>query len=228
MVTTQGAKRCFINARIGNESELYRLFNKTDIINIADIGACDGLSSVHYAKMFPCATIHAFEPLPQNCAEMQENFAQYCVRHEIYQYALSDKSGMGLLWESHGQHAAVKDWNTGNKSSSLLQPKGHIKAHPWCKFRKRRIRTCRLDDVHADMTFHFAHIDVQGAEMAVLLGGEKVFARTRAFWVEVAKTELYAGQPMKNDIVAYMAKIGCKCTLDTCQNDAGDMFFVRG
>ena len=131
------------------------------------------------------------------------------------------------MWESYGQARNVRDWDTGNKSSSLFMPTGHRASHPWCKFRKRMVQTCRLDDLLPGTRLDFAHIDVQGAEMAVLRGGEQVFKNTRAFWIEVAKKELYAGQPLKGDIEAYMKKIGCKCVLDACGGDYGDMFFER-
>lgn len=229
MKTQQQAKDCFVNSPIGNEGELKRIFASYSCIQVADIGACDGLSTVRYAKMFPNATFHCFEPIDYNVVEIRRNVNFYGVgdRVRVHRVALSDLNGNAKMYVSSGQSPRVTTWDTGNKSSSLLKPTGHIKAHPWCRFCKRLVKTARLDDLLPGTTFHFAHIDVQGAELAVLRGGGQVFKNTLAFWIEVAKKELYAGQPLKSDIVAYMEKMGCKCTLDTCGGDYGDMFFER-
>jgi FkbM family methyltransferase len=179
--------------------------------------------------MFPNATFHCFEPIDYNSEEIRQNVDFYGVgdRVNVHKVALSDINGIAKMYVSSGQSPRVTMWNTGNKSSSLFKPTGHIKEHPWCNFTKRAVKTARLDDLFSGTTFHFVHMDVQGAEMTVLQGGEQVFRNTVAFWVEVAKKELYAGQPLKDDIVEYMKKIGCRCTLDACVKDYGDMFFER-
>lgn len=227
MRTTVQAAESWVSQPSECQTQLLKIFDRDARLEIADIGACDGLSSVRYSRLFPRATFWAFEPLPGNVQQIRFFFEHYKVNNHIYQYALSDRNGKAAFWESYGQAGKERDWDTGNKSSSLYQPKEHVKAHPWCKFRRRVVKTARLDDLLPGTTFHFAHIDVQGAELAVLRGGEQVFRNTRAFWIEVAKKELYASQPLKSDIVAYMGKIGCKCTLDTCGGDYGDMFFER-
>jgi len=228
MKTQQQARDCFVNSLIGNEGELLRIFSAHDSIQIADIGACEGFSTVHYAKMFPNATFHCFEPVDYNVSEIHQTINFYGIKDRVcvYRVALSDQNGVAKMYVSTGQAPHVTTWNTGNKSSSLFEPTGHIKMHPWCKFGRRSVKTARLDDLLPEMKFHFVHMDVQGAEAAVLRGGEQVFRNTRAFWIEVAKKELYAGQPLKGDIVKYMGKIGCRCTLDACANDYGDMSFV--
>lgn len=46
MNTTKEKRDAFINAGSEIEKELYQIFKKGDPIVIADIGACDGLSSI--------------------------------------------------------------------------------------------------------------------------------------------------------------------------------------
>lgn len=225
--TTVKAAEDWVSRPSECQTQLVNKFGPDARIEIADIGACDGLSSVRYSRIFPNATFWAFEPLPGNVQQIRFFFERYRLNHHIYPCALSDKNGQTLFWESYGSPGRNRDWDAGNKSGSLLRPTGHIKVHPWCKFRKRIVHECRLDDLLPGTTFHFVHMDVQGAEMAVLRGGEQVFKNTQAFWIEVAKKELYAGQPLKYDIAAYMQIKGYKCVLDTCNGDYGDMFFER-
>ena len=51
-------------------------------------------------------------------------------------------------------------------------------------------------------------IDVQGAELEVLKGGEKTLARTEFVWIEVSFKPLYQGSALFDDIQAHMQKKG--------------------
>ena len=220
-------KEEFINKGSEIEKELLTIFRKDEKIVIADIGACDGLSSIIYAKLFPNAFIYAFEMIQNNCEAMSANFKEYGIdgRTHIFNRALADKRGKHTYYRSSG---AVSDWPY---SSSLLAPKKHLQEHKWCVFSDGEIQVCRIDDLpinQIDFAIDFAHMDVQGAEMMVLRGGKRAFEKTRAFWVEVANIELYKNQPLKHDITKWFFGRGFKCLKDTCVNKKyGDMLFVR-
>ena len=208
------------------QAELRKIFGNHEKFVIADIGACDGLSSVAYALLFPNAFIHAFEPRYDNINRMTKNFinANLMKRSEIHYCALGNHYGMVDFWKSDGKAGKESHWYY---SSSVLKPKEHLKEHPWCRFKHDSAVMQRLDDMHIDH-IDFAHIDVQGAEMMVLQGGERTFSKTRAFWIEVANMELYEGQPLRDDIVKYMEQLGCRIEKDTCGDKKyGDILFVR-
>ena len=76
--------------------------------------------------------------------------------------------------------------------------------------------------------FDFIHMDVQGAELLVLKGGEKTVKLAKAVWIEVSNIELYANQALKNQVSHFMQHLGFKCILDTCgSRKYGDMLWTK-
>lgn len=230
MKTTKEEKDAWIKKGSEIEADLLKLFGKDDPIVIADIGSCDGLSSIIYLNIFPNAEVHAFEPVYENFVEMNGNFFEYMKGKKVNTHfcALGEKNEDVEFFESYGDAPGMREgWETGNKSSSLLPPKRHLKDHQWCKFKSTRVHVRPLDSFDIER-IDFAHIDVQGAELKVLKGGRNTFKTTTAIWLEVATVELYEGQPMKNEIKQYLDSIGFKVVKDTCGNlHAGDLLAVR-
>lgn len=227
VITTRQKKDAALAQPCEIESDLVRTFGKTAEIMIADIGMCDGLSSITYARIFPKAKIVGFEPREDNCVEAMKNFEEYGIkdRVEVYNVALSDCEGTTKFWQSEGQAEGVKDWDTGNKSSSLLVPKDHISEHPWCRFKQTYANIKKLDSY--GFLIDFMHIDVQGAELKVLKGGINTLKNVKVIWAEVATVELYRDQPMKADVIAFLAQEGFRVIKDTCRTKYGDCLFVR-
>jgi FkbM family methyltransferase len=228
VITTKQKRDEFINSGSEIEKELYEILNKDSIITIADIGACDGLSTIIYSKMFPGAKFHVFEPIGDNASEAVRNFMEYNIldRVEMHICALSNQAGRARFYKSKGQAPGTDGWDTGNKSSSLLRPKRHLTEHKWCEFDQDEVRTERLD--FFELQIDFAHIDVQGAELMVIKGGIKTLSKAKAIWIEVANIELYAGQALKSQVSSALSSIGFRCKLDTCGNKKyGDMLWVK-
>lgn len=230
MNTTKEKRDEFIEAGSEIKKELYKIFGKNDEIVIADIGACDGLSSIIYAQMFPNAFIHAFEPRQDNFDTMYKNFEEFGIleRSEMHYCALGNRDGLVPFYKSKGQAPGVEGWDTGNKSSSVLKPTGHLKYHRWCEFDREMVVMHRLGDMHIDH-IDFAHIDVQGAELQVIEGGLKIFETCKAVWMEVANVELYEAQPTRLKLVKMMCgKLDFQVQVDTARDSRfGDILFVR-
>jgi FkbM family methyltransferase len=225
VITTKEQRDKFIAAGSEIATELKEIFGDGPI-TFADIGACDGLSSIIYSQLFPGSTGVAFEPLPENCADMMQNFHDYNVKIEINMVALSNKVGEAAFFKSSGQAPKVDGWDTGNKSSSLLRPKRHVSEHPWCKFSQVKVTTTKLDNYK--YRFDFIHMDVQGAELMVMKGGEKTLRTAKAIWIEVSNIELYANQALKPQVSHFLTHLGFKCRLDTCGNRKyGDMLWFK-
>lgn len=229
-MTSKQEKDRFIEQGSEISLDLLTIFKSDEPIVVADIGACDGLSSIIYAKLFPNSFIYAFEPRPDNYAEMNSNFVEYGLtgRFQAWRLALGDKVGSVEFYESYGDAPGKRPgWETGNKSSSLLKPKKHLEDHKWCQFRPQSVSVKPLDSL-ALHKVDFAHIDVQGAEDKVLRGGRRTFKNTKAIWIEVANVELYEGQAMKNEIMRMLHMMGFKIVKDTCDKQhSGDLLCVR-
>jgi FkbM family methyltransferase len=58
----------------------------------------------------------------------------------------------------------------------------------------------------------FLKLDIQGAELMVLAGGEKTLARCAAVQLEVALLPYNAGAPLLAEVVAFMAECGFAVT----------------
>ena len=217
------------------EVELRRLFTRTTPLVIFDIGACEGEDSVRYARRYPRARVFAFEPLPANQALVRANFAKFAVGNaELVPLALSDRSGEALFHVSNGRppnEYAGKDWNYGNKSSSLLAPAQADPMHGWLVFKESiTVRTTTLAQFCHERgisQIDFIHMDVQGAESLVLTGAGEMLRHVQSVWLEVTRKELYRGQKLRDEIQEFMQAHGFILTHESDRGDEGDQFYVN-
>jgi len=233
MKTSKEVRNKILCESLDIQHDLISIFGYTGPKHIADIGACDGLSSIKYCMTFPGSTCVAFEMRKDNCIKIQENVSDFSLEKRIFivNSALGEYHTENMkYYESFGQAEGVKDWDTGDKSSSILSPKAHIKEHPWCKFKESHCIMDKLDNISIPkdfLPFDFLHIDVQGAEIKVINGAKKTISKAEAIWIEVATIELYRGQPLKNTIERTMKSLGFKLIKDTCQWKYGDQLWSR-
>jgi FkbM family methyltransferase len=221
---TSYAEKCkFIQQGSAIAVELVKMQPKT----IVDCGACDGLDSIIYAKLFPQATVYAIEARVDNFNEIIVNMRLFGCKNIIpINTCLSNKEGVSPFYHSYGESGNKKEWETGNKSSSIRKPTGHLAFHNWCRFQEATTPTVRFDKLnitHVD----FLHLDVQGAELEVLGGFGLALGTLKAVWLEVAKVELYEGQPLATDIENFMRANNFSKISDTCHNRFGDQLWCR-
>ncbi|MGH7156965.1 MAG: FkbM family methyltransferase [Candidatus Saccharimonadales bacterium] len=202
---------------------------------IFEIGACEGEDTIKLRRKYPNAQIYAFEPLPANIKKIRANYKKYGEHNiNLFQLALSDKRAKAEFFVSSGHPVGIpnsKDWDYGNKSSSLLPPKDHKRIHPWVKFDKHAVvSTERLDNfcqAHSISKIDFIYLDVQGAEKMVLEGAGNYLNDVKLIWLEVEAIELYEGQPLKYDIEKFMTGKGFKRIKDTVGSIAGDQLYIN-
>lgn len=217
------------------EQALLQLFRPAQQLVIFDIGACEGEDSVRYTRRFPNAQVYAFEPLPANQALIRENFSKHAVAlAELVPLALSDRDGTATFHVSSGrprEEFAGRDWNYGNKSSSLLAPARNDPMYGWIEFKEAitvPTRTlaafCRE---RAIPRIDFIHMDVQGAEHLVLQGAGPMLAKVTAIWLEVSDQELYAGQKLRGEIEQFMRAHGFRLGFELRREIEGDQFYVN-
>ena len=181
-----------------NRDALPALLGRDDPV-ILEIGCNDGLHTREFLRLFPRATVFAFEPDPR----ARERFAAAVndPRVRLFDLAVSDVDGEIDFHMSNGaptaECAAVlpKGWDY---SGSIRKPTGHLDAHPWCTFDQTiKVKTQTLDGWcqqygvnHVD----FIWADVQGAEGDLVSGGRRALANTRFFYTEYSDWPLYEGQ----------------------------------
>jgi FkbM family methyltransferase len=230
MITTKESKNRSLLHPLENFNELVSTFGADGPKRIADIGACDGLSSIKYCMTFLKAIVTAFEPREDNYKEMEDNIKEYGMAGRIItrRTALGDHEEKNAkFYRSYGQAEQVKDTDTGKWSSSLLRPKEHLKEHTWCHFKEDVCDVTNLDSLKLG-PFDFIHIDVQGAELKVLNGAQEELKQVEAIWMEVANIELYEGQPTRRELLDWLGLRRFKLIKDTCcDKKYGDCFLKR-
>lgn len=142
-----------------------------DLRVVFDIGANVGDVSCYMLHYFPQATVHAFEPCTETYDRLLANVARsgFGSRFRPYRFGLSDVASEGVLHVSraHGANSLVPP------GEEYRQMNPHV-AHVGTE----RVPLVRLDDFTAQEgidRIDLVKIDVEGAEMQVLMGGEQTF-----------------------------------------------------
>ena len=196
---------------------------------IFDIGACSGAEGIYYARMFPNAKLHAFEPVPTNYSTVEKNLSQHPeLNAEAHCIALSDRNGTAVLNLSSAEGEMERH---GNKSSSLLEPGRTTEVFPWLQFNEHiEVQTRTLDDFcseHSVVAIDLIHMDVQGAELMVLRGASRMMEHIKTIWMEVERVPLYRDQPLKDEVESFMVSNGFELVISTVGPTAGDQFWVN-
>ena len=194
----------------------------TDSPVILEAGACDGSDTVTFAKYWPNATIHAFEPVPELFAEAERR-TSHLPQVKRYPMALSERTGPATMHVSEGG-------NRGD-SSSLLAPAEHLEEYPDITFaRSINVQTVTIDDwvrIEGIDRIDFMWLDMQGMELPTLKTAGPVLGTTKAICMEVARKELYAGCAMYDEIVSWMRGQGLSPVIDRVTFSSGNILFLR-
>ena len=101
--------------------------------------------------------------------------------------------------------------------------------HAWLRFDTTievPVRTlAEVANAHAVARIDLLHLDVQGAELDVLRGAGAWLQRIGLVWLEVASIPLYAGQPLRGDVEAFMTGAGFECVFQTRRRHDGDQLY---
>lgn len=159
---------------------------------IFEIGAHIGTDTCALVRMAQPSLYVAFEPDPRNLIQLYE--LQVHLGFELYPYGVSDRVGAATFWQSHGQAPGNRREHTD--SSSLKEPLRP--GRPWISFTQTEVETVTLDwfcDERNIDHVDFIWMDVQGAELDVIRGGQRCLRRTDYLYTEYRSGKpLYQGQ----------------------------------
>ncbi|WP_213769886.1 FkbM family methyltransferase [Bradyrhizobium sp. dw_78] len=165
---------------------------------VVDVGANKGQFSLVAQYLFPNAQIHAFEPLEGE--------------RRIYQSVISGPVQVHSV--ALGANKGNADFFVASRadSSSLLAPgKGQQSAYGVGLSSTTTVCVDRLENVIGARDLIapvLLKLDVQGAELQVLQGAEKLLPQVDAVYCEVSFVELYERQPMASSIVSFLDSHG--------------------
>lgn len=168
---------------------------------LLDVGGNKGQFASFAAIRWPNAWIYSFEPLAHPRALLERVLHRMAPnRHTIYDFALGAEQAEATI------HVASR------QDSSSLLPLGDEQKR---LFNMREdhtetIQVRRLDDVELGRLGGdvLLKIDVQGFELQVLKGAEKVLKRCRYVFVELSHVRLYDGQALAPEVTAFLKERG--------------------
>ena len=224
----------YLRIPIEFQEELEKYFGTQELKVILDVGACEGLDSIKYARKYPTSKVFSFEPVKSNFEILQKNLADFKVNNVLpIPKALGSAAGKAIIHLSSGtpESAENREWNYGNKSSSLLSP-DKVKVHfPWMSFdSQEEVEVTTLADVVESKNLSYIdliHMDVQGLELEVLKGGGEIGKYLKMIWLEVEEVALYEGQALKADIEQFLSSQGFMKVKDTVGHVSGDQLWIN-
>jgi len=173
---------------------------------LLEAGAFKGEDSLYMARLFPSASIHLFEPVPELFELLTEN-TRTLSNVQNWQLALSDKSGITRFYVAEKKEKPGKPTQAG----SLLSPKERLFASSIIYPRTIEVPTITLDTWAAQQQINrldFLWLDAQGHELAILKGGKKMLATVTALLVELHFIQAYENQPLADEIIDWLETQG--------------------
>ena len=173
---------------------------RPDHRTVLDVGASKGQFALFAQGRFPDAQILSFEPLAGPAATLRRVTGD---RVRVEAVALGSAAGSAEI------HVSAQD-----DSSSLL-PIGErqVREFPGTAMRSTAtVEVATLDSVVSGSLARpcLLKIDVQGLELEVLKGGREVLRQVDEALVECSFVELYDGQALADEVIAFMLENGLR------------------
>lgn len=152
---------------------------------IIEIGAHIGTDTVKLYHYLAPAEYYAIEPDNRNILEL----IKLRLPIQIIKGAVSNANGVQPFWLSSGvtPHGRIH-----TDSNSLLKPIATQDRPSWVNFRESRITCFTLDDIHPfPDKIDLIWMDIQGAELKAIEGGQRVFSRTKYLYTECQENRYY-------------------------------------
>jgi FkbM family methyltransferase len=215
-----------VAAAIEHEAIL-QFLSGNGVVDVVDVGANCGQFSLLCRHWLPESTIYAFEPLRQPAERFGKLFAKD-PHTRLIQAAIGAES------------AEVEMHVSRAMDSSSLLPIGPTQSAIFPGTEESHLERVRVAPLDAFVergllsVRSLLKIDVQGYELEVLRGCERLLDRFSAVYVECSFVELYEGQALAHEVVDwlhergfYMARIGLVTFDQNGLSVQGDFLFLR-
>lgn len=194
---------------------------------ILEAGAFDGEDALRMSQLWSKATIHTFEPVPLLFLKTKAKTFN-CKNVHCHQLALSGQTGRAQFYVSSDAQNEISG------SSSLLEPKDHLKFYQDIKFNNIiEVQTMNLDEwAEANNIDHidFMWLDMQGAEFDMLKSAPNILKTVKLIFMEVAFAQTYKNIPLYQEVRAWLESQGFVVIFDeTCgaAKAEGNALFIR-
>lgn len=181
---------------------------------ILEAGCNDGTHTLWFLEMFNNPFLYCFEPDPRAARRFKEKVGQRS-NVVLLEQGLSGRTGKMTFYQSDGvlDAAQVTSQDDGwDQSGSIKRPKRHVKSYPSISFgRTIEIQTCTIDSWSREYNIQSVDLiwmDVQGAELDVLTGGQETLKVTRLVLAEYSDEKLYEGQCTLRQLIRFMESHG--------------------
>jgi FkbM family methyltransferase len=205
VLRTPEYRRILLRSGVFASTEHDDIINGLGLDTIVDIGANRGQFAICARRLYPTAQIFSFEPLHKPATKYHSIFKNDPHTRLIVK-AIAAQNG------SASMH--VSRWDV---SSSLL-PIGQAQHqnYPFTEeSRQETVAVARLAECLDESEIAgiaLLKLDVQGYELAALQGCEDLLERFRFVYVEASFIELYLGQALATEVIAYLFAKGFKLT----------------
>lgn len=196
---------------------------------IVEAGAFDGHDTKKMVQQWPQGTIYAFEPVPEIYERLFKNTSMLSNVHQ-YPLALSDHTGVSKFYISEKPNKP----GVASQAGSLHKPKERLKHSPLIFPRMAMVQTITLDqwaDENGISAIDLLWLDTQGHELAILQAAPQMISHIKVVLAEVSFVESYEGQPLYEDVVAWMAEHNFEFVgrdfADTTNSFFGNALFVK-
>jgi FkbM family methyltransferase len=125
------------------------------------------------------------------------------VNFKLFNCAVSDEEG---------EMEMICDEDNQGQSSSLLQPKEHLKNCPWVHFtKKEKVQVKMLDNLEFDRSKYNGIVaDLQGAELMAFKGGFETLKTIDFVYCEVNFVPMYEGCALVEELDFFLSWFGFK------------------
>ncbi len=171
----------------------YDLIKRNNIClrSAVDIGANTGQWYQVFLRHFPGTRVLSIEANPDNLPALRE------INPDCLHACLAETAGVFRTF--YLPNPAVERVNTGASLYKEVLP-GY--ENPICL----RLETSTLDDLNRQ--FDLIKLDVQGAELDVLRGGEQTLRKAKLIMIEIGLTRYNQNAPLGAEVISYLHENG--------------------
>ncbi len=183
-----------------NEIELLERFIEPGTDSI-DVGVYRGVYSYEMSKY--SKNVHSFEPNPIIFEYINKNLKKIINNIFLYNYALSNKNQVIDL------KVPIRNDKYNRENFEEFYELGRATIHQentFKRYEKFQITSKKIDEFNFKNNISFIKIDVEGHELEVIKGGEKIISKNKP--ILLVEIEERHSQSKVSDTINYINKLG--------------------